>query len=266
MDTMHDTIEHITTDLYTIDPSLKERDTEVRAIIKAFMAQRPTAEIDPTFMYALRRDILAHEGHRNQPSPWSAWFVHLAPVGVAAILMLMLVPGIIGPQPVPEVVEVAEPSITTSSEMATEEGADDTFAKRSGNPPTDDISLMHATGLTDTPGDSFTLPPQLPGNTMVVEYASLTAPGFLAIERIPQTGSYGEIIGVTPLLPIGVTNAITVPLTTLTTVDEIFYVSLYPDNGDERFTEEDRAPYVAGTQEPLRTLVSVVAPTNVPRE
>ncbi len=244
---MHDHIETMLNDLYTLDPSLRERDTDVRNIVHALITHKPAVTIDSVFVTDLRRTLLTTP--RSIPSPWYTWFAHAAPVGVVALIMLMIVPAFTGPVHVPQDVPLADSFATEAPVMMEAKNIADT---------SDPESTTRMLIMSDSvPSDSFTLAPQPAGDTVSIDYATLTTPGFITVNRVNGDGTIGERLGMSVLLTQGTTEAFTVPLTVSMVVGDTFYAVLYPDNGDGVLTDDDTMHYTADGTYPMYTLFSV---------
>ena len=73
-----------------------------------------------------------------------------------------------------------------------------------------------------------------PASTVVVDSATLTAPGFIAISD-EQNGQAGSILGTSDLLSTGSVQNVTIPLSRKTVSGETLLVQIYKDNGDGAF-------------------------------
>lgn len=75
---------------------------------------------------------------------------------------------------------------------------------------------------------------QKPGRTMSVFQVQLEAPGFVVIHK-DMNGTFGPIIGATPLVQAGTTNRIAVSLNEAITNGQQLYAMLHRDDGDGKF-------------------------------
>jgi len=228
---MHNSTEDIMHDLYELEPSLRERDEEVRALVVALLKAKPDVVIEESFVNHLRQKLLhAQVVQTTTPhhSPYW-WILHLAPVGAIALLALTLMPSYMKPlSEVPKVNSIEEMSPVTF---------DAPSAKRAGIASEEVPSLMQVTNDA-LPQNSFTVPTQTPGNQVRVDSISLAVPGFLVIQEV-KNGEPGIVLGTSTLLSVGLTEHIEIPLATSMRSDETFFATLYTDQGDGIFTKED---------------------------
>jgi hypothetical protein len=95
---MNEKIESIINDLYAIDPTLREHDARIRALVATLIEVKPRVEIDQIFVTALRAQLLSSvqktQIHSAQPTreSWNYWLFRLAPVGAIAVLFIALAP------------------------------------------------------------------------------------------------------------------------------------------------------------------------------
>ncbi len=75
---------------------------------------------------------------------------------------------------------------------------------------------------------------QKPGNRVMIEFALLAQPGFVAIHE-NQSGNQGKILGVSSWLPAGKNQALNIPLSRATQDQETLFVMLHRDNGNGVF-------------------------------
>lgn len=229
---MHEHLETIIADLYELDPTLRERDHEVRALVSILSEANPTPQIDEAFVSDLRTRLFA-----PRPSPFKAhhsinwWMIHLAPVGAIAIVTLVLVPTLMNP------VENGE-NIMLTEEVALEMDVTRT-AKEAGAPPADTSLMQIASDAL--PPDSFMVSTQLPGDALLIDSVTLTTPGFVAVHTNAR-GELGAVVGTSTLLSSGTSGGIPVPLSAPAREGETYYAVLYHDNGDGIFTREMDAP------------------------
>ena len=237
---MKDSLELIIKDIYALDPSLVERDVEVRALVSAFSAKKPVVEIDAQFVASLRGELLTaapvSKVIQVTPSPW--WMVYGAPVGVMAILLLMLIPR---DTPVQNQAPVEESSPVMEAEVFMDIAPSAADMKRSM--PTDDSEAGAATMMMEADttmmsvepsGDTFSISTQVPGDVVFVDFVTLTQPGFLVIQAYLPEGP-GEVLGLSPLLAVGSAQQIEIRLSVETEPEQTFYATLYLDDGDGLF-------------------------------
>ncbi len=208
---MHDNVEKIIEELYTIDPSLKESSADIRVLVSALIASKPEVTISATFIENLRKELLwkaegslrAKKAHVVSPFSW--WLIRLAPIGAFAVLMLMLLP------------EPAGSPTTTPSYI-------DTYRQIE----TSDSDAMFKSTLTAPETQT-----QLVQNPIVLDSVTLTRPGFIVVET-----NLGEVLGVSKYLSSGTTVGIYINLSRIPDTTEVFSTVQYIDNGDGIFTQE----------------------------
>ena len=260
---MHDPLEHILADIYTLDPSLKENEGEVRVLVSALIEAKPDVVPSEIFVQELRTKlqtgVVSHVAHKPVLSPW---IMYLTPVGIMAILVLMLVPeyltapthddtGIVLPM-------MLEESAGTQSTESLEMGD----MKRSA--PVQELytpTLMQDSSMESQESTLF-IPTQPVGNTVFVEYVSLSQSGFVVIET-SEDGQPGKVVGVSILLAPGYTSLLQIPLFTPMGIDQTFFATVYLDNGDGRFTPGVDTPHYdsSGTL-PLQQMFSTMPGTD----
>jgi len=210
---MHQSVEKIINELYEIDPTLKEREADIRALVTVLTESKPAVTVNADFLEKLRTDLLwrAEGSLRTKKStsvsPFSWWLVRLAPLGAFAILMFMLYPQ-----------QTESPATTplyidTYNRMQIESSdTNQTFKSMIAEPAVNQQQVQ---------------------SPIVLESVTLPRSGFAVLET-PS----GEVLGVSKLLPPGTTVGVYIALTR--TLDETgtFYTALYLDNGDGIFTKE----------------------------
>jgi hypothetical protein len=253
---MQDLLENILNDIYALDPSLREQEADVRALVLAFLAEKPTIQIDKQFASSLRESLVVSKliEKKAAQNTLPRWMMYLTPVGVAAVIILMLIPNrpvSVSPTalPVPAVMED-----NVESEMVPEL-YDAPSAKRSAETVNEDASMMMQMSADSVPMDSLGIGTQMPGKTFLVDFASLNQSGFLAIQEYIN-GEMGEIVGVSPLLVAGLTEQIEISLTITTQADQTFYAVLYYDDGDGLFDKELDTMVLDSAGLPLQQLFS----------
>lgn len=237
---MQDSLELLLADIYALDPKLRERDTEVRAMVSELLANKPTVKINENFAQNLRAKLLTPQAVpalRPQaiPSPWLRYFV---PLGAVAVLLLMLVPNYVGQ---PTVYDNVAPSVAPV-------GAPDAFvapeAKRSMDQSQESVPmmmLMEEGGGAAVDGNDLGISFQTPGVVALVDFVSLTEPGFVVISR-SENGQTGAVLGFSYLLFAGYNEQIEIPLSEPMKAGETFVATLYLDNGDGIFDINSDTP------------------------
>jgi hypothetical protein len=246
---MYENRDDILEDIYLLEPSLKERDGEVRPIIEALISAHPQAEASDAFVATLRAQLVPRHEFQKQRIHHSVnwWFVHLMPVGAIAVLTLMLVPNLMGP-------DMYKNTPTETSSLALEM-APEPLARSMG--AADDASLMQVATDMVPPTDSFTVSDQLPGDVAAVDLVTLSLPGFVTLHSNDE-GELGDVVGTSTLLGIGTSERIIVSLSRTMAEGETYYVALFHDNGDGVFTLATDAPVIEPTLGvPIYMLITV---------
>ncbi len=234
---MQDLLENILNDIYTLDPSLREQEDDVRALVMAFLAEKPKIQVDKQFAKNLRESLVASKLIEKKTTQNTlSWWMYLTPVGVAAVIILMLTPKIpssVVPTAIPE-----SPIMENSAESEmVPEFYDATNAKRSVETVGEDASMMMQMSADSLPVDSFGIATQVPSNTILIDFALLSQPGYIAIFS-EEMGLLGELVGVTSLLYVGQSEQISIPLSIVTEPDQTYIGVLYYDDGDGVFNKE----------------------------
>lgn len=247
MDTQTDILD----DIYRLDPSLREEDEAVRALVTDLLAKRPLVVPDQAFVARLRAELVgatvANPGLVRSP-----WYFYAAPVGVFALLLLMLVPRYVT-SPTESVIT---PALDTGVTEVAPEGTDDrvrTFAptvdgvdtpvgtspsmKSAGGGVAEtapaagsDMSLM-ALPVSEAETNLLIVATQRPGTKVDVESLYSTVPALVVIYR------GADVIGVSEPVSPGIMTHATVLLAAPTKSEEELTAVLYADNdGNGIFT------------------------------
>ena len=263
---MRNNLESIIKDLYELDPTLRSEDQAVRGLVASLLLNKPVVLLDQAFARDLRAKLLvAHSTESVVVKPIaSQWFMYLAPVGVVAVLVFMMVPKPLSHQAVPT--ELNEAIEQDSSVDVQIEGADEAMdAKRSfitpEATPTTELRTMEAIIPTATvPAEMeirmpFFISDQQPGQLIKVDFVSFNEPTFLVIQKDRQ-GNPGEVIGVSQVL-MGRIEGTEIALMQKMLIDKTFFATAYRDNGDGIYTPgKDTPVYDASGTLPLKQLFS----------
>ena len=93
------TVEEIVKELCAQEPDFVGHEDEVRALVLALKEVEPAGTLDPVFVSELREKLLTQGTQSPKPIPspyipdWTAWIVRLAPVGVMALLLMVVLDG-----------------------------------------------------------------------------------------------------------------------------------------------------------------------------
>lgn len=85
---------------------------------------------------------------------------------------------------------------------------------------------------------------QLPGTEVVVRGVKLSAAGYVVVHLVAEDGTPGDIVGGTGLIVEGTHENISVTLSGLSQVGDIFIAMLHTDNGDGVVNAEEDVPVV----------------------
>jgi hypothetical protein len=233
-----ESLENIIQDLYALDPSLRERDADVRTIVRVLTYAKPIVSIDHQFVSNLRAQLvkpaLVPSATLHHSLNW--WMIRLIPDRMTQT-------------------EVSTEE-STFSEVTPFETVVAPSAKRVA-----DVAPETAlfTEMANDGGilDSFTVSEQQPGTSVRVDFTTLMMPSFIVIQK-NFGGELGEIIGSSALLAGGYTENIDVPLTMSTVRGETYFAVLYQDDGDGVFAKGVDIPlYDATGMTPMFVLFSI---------
>lgn len=227
----HATIEQILHDLYTLDRSLEERDGEIRVIVTKLFEGKPNIAPDSLFVETLRARLIPTNPSTfhvvTRSTRW--WMVHLVPVGMLAILTLILVP-----QVFPVHTEI-------NSLMLPPESSSEIFispdVKRAAPREEAVPALMNSMAL-DVPEQNLIVETQTPGEMVIIKMLSVETSGFVVIQKNEADVS-SDILGVSAFLSPGVYEQFDVPLMQSTEVGGTYSATFVPDNGDGIWEREE---------------------------
>ncbi len=207
-------VEKIIGELYEIDPTIKEREADIRALVTVLAESKPVLVVNAVFLEKLRTDLLwrAEGSLRARKtavvSPFSWWLVRLAPLGAFAVLMFMLYPQQTeSPTTAPIYIDTYEQMLPESSD------ADQTLKSMIAEPTANEGQMQ---------------------SPFILESVTLPRSGFAVLETYS-----GEVLGTSKLLPSGTTVGVYITLTRPVDVSDSFSTVLYLDNGDGVYTEKD---------------------------
>jgi hypothetical protein len=252
---MQPNLETILSDIYELEPTLQGEAEAVRAIVTALLDNKPNVVLDAAFAARLRAELMQGKvGAASAVTSSGAtvsplWMWYAAPVGVFALLMLMLVPKYVHSpvfQPVPQSTDETAPTILP---MQMSEPAADVVpgaaTKRMADPAADSVMDVAATSLmmepAGVPVDTYYIPTQLPGSEVFVEYATVSAPAFIVVFAGDPENSL-TLLGVSPLIVPGAT----------------YVAALYYDDGDGVFDMATDIPMLDAAGLPLYQWFSTI--------
>ncbi len=246
-------------ELIALEPSLKEYEADLRAMLALMLAKRPNVQIDAAFRTALRERILTAQP-KAIVSPYtklSWWAVRLVPVGAVALLLITLVPGDIlhAPTVIEEhsVLTVEDTTETMGAPEAMPVSQSDTLyvssapsQKMGGGGVTDmsmaeEDSMLRTMNMDASPESFFIVSEQLPGMSIVVESVTTQVPAFIRISRYDDDGEE-TIVGISPLIMPGTTSGVPIYLARPSHVSERYTATLVEDNGNRLFTSTEDMP------------------------
>ncbi len=269
---MNESLETILTDIYRLDPALKAEDAAVRELVTVLLAEKPLPVPDQVFVTRLRGELVQATVPKAAliPSPW--WHLYLAPAGVFALLLVILIPQfLVSPTIPPTSFETTLPQATDATGAS--EADVNTFQFETTVNPTDSGSakstvsepmvggrmmpVMAPESLTPmelVPAqESFTVPSQPPGPTVYVDYIQVYQPVLLVVYR----GS--AVAGVSQVILPGSEITTHIPLTSPSRPGETLTIAAYYDNDDGIFTPGTDMVVLAGAGVPLTQSVLITA-------
>lgn len=264
---MEQTLEQILTDIYALEPGLKERDGEVRTLVRELLASRPEVVLDPHFASVLRARVLEQipkpqAAHNNKPEQRDTlwWALRLAPIGAFAALTLALIGGPEGfEQPLtPEMVSDGYLTQTAPApgnvRMPDPASASDTMMQMKSTPSSmgggvsgdtdmaSDVALMmEDSERSMAMSDSIFAADQPADSSVTIENVSLTVAGHVRIFAY-EDGAPRAVLGTTEVLPAGASYNVQVALSRAVSPGETLYAQLFSSNGDEVFTLYEDEP------------------------
>ena len=279
--------ERITTlveELIAFDETLREQEGDLRILVSHMVSEKPGVVLDETFAKELRARLLS--GHlRAVLSPYQKaerWAFRLVPLGMVALLVLMLLPERTHYIPVSETTDDMETRTEmVDRDMSVEEsgtGEGGVMNERSVPADTpafsggDDMGTMESFDAS-TPAENdmapkmmtmeapptvpapFTIDPQPEGPRVMVREATVTASSFIVIYTYDRNGNE-VVFGVSPLLRPGSTENVPIYTQAPTRVEGTYYAQLHEDNGNRLFTKSEDMPLTDGYGNPV--IVSIV--------
>lgn len=232
---MSDLTEKIIKDILELDPSLADREKELRNLVTVLLRSKPDIKVDIAFAQNLRSDLLqTNVQAKESKSKISWWTYYLAPVGVLAVLFIMLIPNYLSKSTSLQMIPLDTPS--DSYLQSDEVQIESATMKRSATDDEEQATFMQMS-TAPMPEFGFGISTQEPGKMITIDFASLHHPGFIVIQTFEE-GEMGSIIGASPFLIEGQSESVLVPLTVEIKFDQTFYAVLYNDNGDGIFNPD----------------------------
>jgi hypothetical protein len=252
-------IDSIIEELRTDTPDLTVEDGVLRAVLLELIAKQPAVAIDEAFRVRLRAELMKGEAapaEKRFALPW--WFAYTVPVGLTALLLLVIQPPYATAPVVSPNIETTETTEQSEALEATETGSapttgTDSFdaapAMLEATPAPapamkvgggDDSARMFDAGMAED-GAPMMVPESVPAyftaaftsdrQTLLVTYLSLEVPAFLMV-----TGP-DEVVAVSGLFLPGEHVNVVLPITGRIESGVLYGALLYYDNGDGVYTK-----------------------------
>lgn len=279
-----DRVTSLVSELIAFEETLKEHEADLRVLVSHMVTGKPEVVADATFARDLRARLLSNHV-RGILSPYQKaerWAFRLVPLGMVALLVLMLFPErthYIPHTPSPDIDDVRTevmnqdvspkeastedsydmnvqsvptdaPTFSGGNDMNTHESMDSRISS-----PSETAPHMMKTGEPPAVPAPFTIDPQRAGPRIMVRQVTVTTPSFIVIYTYDRTGQ--EIVfGVSPLLRPGSTEQVPIYTHTPTRSEGTYYALLHEDNGNRLFTKTEDVPLTDGYGNPV--IVSIV--------
>lgn len=217
-------IDTIVTDICISYPELAKETDLVRAIVTELIENQPVVTVDETFKARLRIELVSRANNQIKSKlavPW--WFIYTVPIGVTAILLLVVYPNLAtAPQPLMPT-DIVKPE---SSMM--KKGGEESSDIWSTTMESSDVGAE----TTMVESDFFTATFLPDRQSIKVAYATLSQPGFIVV-----SGSEG-IVATSELILPGDHIDLMIPVSRPVQSGVTYTATLHYDNGDDVFTEE----------------------------
>lgn len=229
--------EQILQELFTLDPALQAEEPLVRALVAEMVAARPAALPDAALRALVRARLLAEletkkaTVPRTNMLPW--WLVYAAPVGVAVVVMLLVLPTYtLAPTPPVSAPVPARYESLPTADVIQDSGAEIPLQK-TGDPArmTESAPVTKESAVRlfrNEATDMVVVLPQPVGMTVRVEAAFFTTPAFVVVRE----AATGLLLGGSELKLPGETEAFTIRLSVATRGGVPYEVVVFRDDGD----------------------------------
>jgi hypothetical protein len=249
-------IARIIEDIYALEPALRERDAEVRAMVRELLLAQPQIALDPSFVASLKARILAGAASRAVVTPYRHdmlwWALRIAPIGALAAITLALIgnpenpelplpPELdsrpMGTQSAPATMEMSAPPTGAPMMMKGEPGMGGGMSAESRM--ASDATLMMDSGAAETDA-AMTTPvffaaDQGPGSRIVIANLTIQTPAHVRVFAY-EDGAPRAVLGTTGVLQAGTHADVPVSLSRTTRPGETLYAQLFASDGDDVFT------------------------------
>ncbi len=262
-----DRVTSLVSELIAFDESLKDHEADLRILVSHMMEEKPAVVADETFARDLRARLLSNHV-RGILSPYQKaerWAFRLVPLGVVALLVLMLLPERTHYLPLRESTDTLETQIKADDERVVSVGNGDGDTSRSmpvsdlpygggGDMSAMDTALAPEETQEGVPAPKmmtmeapvtpppFIVNPQPRGPRVVIDEVTVTSPSFVVLYVVTQDGG-AHVFGVSPLINLGTTNNLPIYTKSPTRTDGSYFGMLYTDNGNRLFTESEDVPF-----------------------
>jgi hypothetical protein len=248
-----DTTDILMCELIALDSTFVEKEADMRVLVTLLAEKKPDTNINETFVRDLRAKLLVPHTFplRSPYHKMNWWAIHLAPIGVVAILLLILMPNGLHYFEEPTTLREETPSIESSAMNVSDDASfssDAPSAKRAPQSNDTGESTLNSYSVMEMNMDAEILAPdrfelgvQQPGISISIMSVTLTRPGYVVIHSFGPQG-IGPVVGVSPIQNSGTTVGVPVYLRTVTHRGESYYAALYHDNGNGVFSISDDIP------------------------
>ncbi|MFZ2253293.1 MAG: hypothetical protein WAW13_03960 [Minisyncoccia bacterium] len=244
-------IDIIVKEILAENPELALEASALRALVIELSEKQPLVTVDPAFRARLRAELLKGAvTHKEKRSTLPWWLIYTVPVGVTALLLLVMQPSY--------TTTPIEPTSTDSfdvgpSMMQIEGGA--TMKAPNGSNLSREAGFSEDTMAGSAPfssNDFFTAAFMPNRQAVRFSYLSLSVPAFISV-----SGPEGNVLVSELILPGEHTNLV-LPVIGMITSGADYTATLYYDNGDAVFTEGNEIMALNPTGTPISMIL--VAP------
>ena len=255
-----ETIDKIVNELILLDPNLKAHVAELRVLVTDMKAKAPSVVLNADFVTSLRaRLMIAHHTKARTSKNLNWWMLRLVPLGMVALIVLVLVK----PSPYVQELEMEVPvaNDTNVSDDADSARSTDMNVNTMMAPEVAPLEMSGGESADSSSGDVYmksapmkavappTLPspltvsPQVQGVSVRIDSVVLTEPGFVIVYTYLPNGRE-KVIGVSPYLNPGTTTNIPIYLSTRTMIGGTYVVTAHHDGGNHVFTYGEDKPFL----------------------
>jgi hypothetical protein len=223
--------EELLKEIFELAPDLQAKENEVRTLVFSMLEQKPLIVPDVMMRAVVRTRLLARfeTDIKSIKSPWTDWLWYLAPVGAAAVIILMMIPNYQG-QPAPYLpLPESDPVIRSGGARTMNDGnltmpVSESAAK---------MESFEADSAANYGTFSIDLSPQKAGSLAKIGGVVSDSPVFVGVHVV----GVDEPLGVSKLILPGDTAPFTISLNAPMRVGGNYEVVLWVDNGDGVFNK-----------------------------